>query len=105
MTDEELMQRGEALARQCMGAGVLENQLAVVLAHLKRHQDPRATRRLLSELNRSPFAVRTKSSRRQYEALEKHVGAALGRTSDWNEAANVVGWAKRLAPIFKKRTH
>ncbi len=100
-----LMQRAETLARQCAMAGVLENQLGNVLAHLKRHRDVAATRRLLDHLVRSPFAFRSKSTRRQFEALARHVKPALGTARGWQEAAQIVGWAKRLSAVFRARTY
>ncbi len=105
MTDEEQIRRGDTLARQCASAGVLENQLGLVLAHLKRHRDVRATGRLLESLRGSPFAGRTRSTRLQFEALEKHVRPALASATGWEEAAGIVGWAKRLSAVYRGRTH
>ncbi len=105
MTDEEQIRRADTVARQCAPAGVLENQLALVLAHLKRHHDVRATGRLLENLCASPFARRTKSTRLQFEALEKHLRPALASVSGWEEAAGIVGWAKRLSATYRKRTY
>ena len=105
MTDDDVMRRAEALARQCATAGVLENQLGNVLAHLKRHRSPAATRRLLDALKTSPFAMRTKSTRKQFEALARHVSPALSGTRGWEEAAKIVGWAKRLSPLYRRRSY
>ncbi len=104
MNDDDLMRRADTLARQCAGAGVLENQLGNVLAHLKRHRSPAATRRLLETLKTSPFATRTKSTRRQFEALARYVSPALG-SRDWQQAAQIVGWAKRLSAVYRARSY
>lgn len=92
--EETLMTQGEALARQC--GNVNENQLGMVLAHLRRHKDPAATERLLEKLLTSPFARRTQSTRRQMEDLHHEVGRVLRKHKNWHDAAQVVGWAKRL---------
>ncbi len=105
MNEDDLLRRAETLARQCASAGVLENQLGNVLAHLKRHRSPAATRKLLDSLKTSPFATRTQSTRRQFEALARYVAPALGTARGWQEAAQVVGWAKRLSAVFRQRTH
>jgi hypothetical protein len=101
--DEELMKQAVSLAQQCVSADVLENQLAMVLAHLRRQKDLRATAELLRALPASPFAARTKSSRKQIDGLAEHVGRALARVNSWEEAATVVGWAKRLSAYYKPR--
>ncbi len=105
MKEHEVMTRAETLARQCASAGVLENQLATVLAHLRRHRAVAATRRLLDDLTTSPFATRTKSTRRQFEELARHVKMALGGARTWEEAAQIVGWAKRLSAGCRTRRH
>ncbi len=102
-TEEDLMKKGALLAEQSARAGVLENQLAMVLAHLKRGQDLSQTLGLLSSLPDSPFARRTKSTSRQFGELDRLVRSALTRWRSWQEAATVVGWAKRLAPFFQPR--
>ena len=98
------MRRGETLAQNCAGAGVLANQLGMVLAHLTRHRRPEATRQLLAALLTSPFARRSKRTRQQLENLERYVKTALANVSDWRQAAVIVGWAKRLWPVYKKTT-
>ncbi len=105
MNESDVMTRAETLARQCASAGVLENQLGTVLAHLRRHRDVAATRRLLDDLTTSPFATRTKSTRRQFEELARHVKPALGGTVGWQEAVQIVGWAKRLSAVFRTRRY
>jgi len=103
MREEDLMQRGDALAQRCSMDGVLENQLAMVLAHLKRHRRPKATQELLRALPASPFGQRTQKTRKQFEALERHVKSAFVRVTSWQDAARIVGWAKRLCPVYKQR--
>ncbi len=105
MEEEDLMKRGDFLAQRCAVDKVLENQLGLVLAHLKRHRRPEATQELLAGLPRSPFGRRTRRTREQLEALERHVKAALGGISSWQDAAVIVGWAKRLWPVYKRRAH
>lgn len=98
MSDRQdyILERARELASACGRAGIRDYQLGQVLTHLKRHRSVNATRKLLEELRKSPFATRTKSSREQFEALERHVGGELIRISDWQGAAEMVGWAKRL---------
>jgi hypothetical protein len=103
LSQEELMKQGSMLAEQCAQARVLENQLATVLAHLKRHQDTGKTIELLKTLSNSPFARRTKSTGHQMQALERLVRPVLSRTRDWQEAATIIGWAKRLAAFYQPR--
>ncbi len=103
MNEDDLMRRAEVLAQQCATSGVLENQLGGVLAHLVRHRSPAATRRLLDALQISPFATRTKSTRRQFEALARYVAPALSSVRGWQEAARIVGWAKRLSAVYRLR--
>lgn len=105
MREEDLMQRGDTLARLCAMESVPENQLGMVLAHLKRHRRPESTRELLAELPASPFGRRTGSTRAQLQALDRHVKSALGGVSNWEDAAVIVGWAKRLWGVYKRRTH
>ncbi len=105
MQEEDLMRRGDSLAQRCAMDQVPENQLGMVLAHLKRHRRPQATRELLKNLLRSPFAYRSRSTREQFENLERHVKASLSHVSDWRQAAIIVGWAKRLWPVYRQRSH
>ncbi len=105
MNEEDLMKRGDSLAQRCAGDKVPENQLGMVLAHLKRHRRPEATHKLLAGLPVSPFGRRTGSTRGQFEALQRHVKAALSGVSRWEEAAVIVGWAKRLWPVYKRRAY
>jgi len=101
--EAELLTQGISLANQCVQSKVLENQLAMVVAHLLRHKCIAETRALLQRLPTSSFGRRTKSTRPQLEQLAKHVGSAFGRLSDWEEAATVVGWAKRLVAFYQPR--
>ena len=105
MSEERLMQRGESLARLCAQNGVKESHLNWVLDHLKRFHDPAATRTLLEGLPRSAFARRTKQTREQLESLHRLVLPELPSQRPWQEAATIVGWAKRLLPVYKRRTH
>ena len=93
---EYLLERARVLAIACQRDGVKDSQLSQVLVHLKRHHSVVATRKLLEELPRSPFAFRSKSSRVQLENLQRHVGTELMGISDWQGAAEMVGWARRL---------
>jgi hypothetical protein len=101
--EAELLTQGTALANRCVQSKVLENQLAMVVAHLRRHRSIAQTRALLKHLPKSSFGDRTNSTRPQLEQLSKHVGYAFGRLSDWEEAATVVGWAKRLVAFYQPR--
>lgn len=105
MQEEDLMKRGDSLAQRCAVDQVPENQLGMVLAHLKRHRRPAATQELLAGLPQSPFGRRTGSTRGQFEALQRHVKAALSGVSSWQEAAVIVGWAKRLCSVYKRRAY
>lgn len=102
MTPEQSMERGAALARQAAGAGVLENHLAQILAHLRRHRDLAATLGLLEALPRSPFAERSRGTRRQFHELERLLAPELKALRDWRAAAAVVGWAGRLLVSFQR---
>lgn len=103
MTEEQLMQKGDALARSCAGARILESQISWILEHLKRHRDVKATRHLLDTLPRSPFASRSRSTADQLAHLQRLVKPELSTQRTWQEAAAVVGWAKRLLPVYKPR--
>jgi hypothetical protein len=100
LKEDELIPKAEALARSA-ASDVQENHLANLIAHLKMHRDPKATRALLSSLQSSPLATRTQSTRRQFEALERHAGPVLERAASWQEAAYVLGWARRLLAASK----
>lgn len=93
---EYLMERARVLAVACQRDRVRDNKLSQVLVHLKRHRSVVATCRLLEELPRSPFATRSKSTREEWENLQRHVGTELMSISDWQGAAEMVGWARRL---------
>lgn len=98
-TDEELMKQGEALAAR---SGLETNHLAMVLAHLIRRRDPKSTLRLLQSLPKSPFAHRTGSTKEQLDALLLNVRPILTMASSWQDAATIVGWAKRLRAANQK---
>ena len=95
-TDEVILEKAESLASSCVRAGVRDNQLSQVLTHLKRRRDLTATRRLIEGLPRSTFGQRNRGTRRQFEALRDHVGEVLRWANSWQDAATVVGWARRL---------
>ncbi len=97
--EEILVERGDKLARACAKAGVRENDLAMLLAHLRRHRNPKGSLKLLASLERSTFAGRNKGTRKQMEALHQHGRPVLNRARNWQEAATVVGWAKRLMVV------
>lgn len=103
MTEGQLMQKGDALARSCASARILESQINWVLQHLKRHRDVQATRQLLDTLPRSPFASRSRSTADQLANLQRLVKPELSSQRTWQQAATVVGWAKRLLPVYKPR--
>lgn len=96
LTTDQLMSRATALARQAGGAGVHDDQLSFVLVHLKRHRNIEATLLLLKELKSSPFAHRSRSTPGQFRALEEYVRPALKGDVTWEEAAGIIGWARRL---------
>lgn len=97
---EEILPKAHVLARRCAGAGVPDNLLAMVLSHLRRHRNVKATLHLLSDLPQSPFGQRTGSTRRQLTSLRTHVNEAISGLLDWEEAAWIVGWARRLVRSY-----
>jgi len=101
LTTEQIMSRAETLARQTAGAGVHDDQLSLVLVHLKRHHDIAATLALLVELKKSPFAHRSRSTPWQIKALEESVRPALQGVASWEDAAGIIGWARRLFAYYQ----
>jgi len=97
---DQILVKADGLARRCAGDGVPDNLLAMVLAHLRRHREIQTTLLLLSALPQSSFGRRTASTRRQFTSLKRHVGEAISSLSDWEEAAWIVGWARRLARSY-----
>lgn len=97
---DDILSRATTLAQRCGGDRVPENLLAMVLSHLRRHRDVKATLGLLAALQKSPFQRRTKSTPHQLAKLETHVTSALVRVSGWEDAAWIVGWARRLARSY-----
>ena len=95
---DKVLPKAQVLAEHCAQDGVPDNYLAMVLAHLGRHRDVAATLRLLSALPSSPFGQRTRSTFRQMTGLRRHVSAALAGSPapSWEQAAWIVGWARRL---------
>lgn len=97
---EHILSRADTLARQTASARVPDAQLSMVLSHLKRHRDVKATLSLLGELKRSPFAQRTQSTRAQLTSLDASVRSALEGLTAWQDAAGVLGWARRLVVYY-----
>jgi hypothetical protein len=97
---EQILSRADTLARQTAAARVPDEQLSVVLSHLKRHRDVAATLTLLGELRQSPFAHRTRSTPAQLTNLDKTVRSALAGLTAWEDAAAILGWARRLVVFY-----
>jgi hypothetical protein len=102
LTSDQKLSKADTLARKAAAGGVHDNQLSLALVHLKRHQDVAASLALLRELKRSSFARRSKQTPFQFKALEESVRLALQGVSDWKEAAEIVGWARRLVRFYQK---
>jgi hypothetical protein len=100
LTTDQILTRANNLARQAAAAQVPDEQLSLALVHLKRHRDVAATLTLLAELRRSSFAHRSRSTPAQFQALEENVQRALQDLSDWEEAAAILGWARRLVGFY-----
>jgi hypothetical protein len=94
--EDFVFERASTLASACFRGNVKDNQLGQVLAHLKRHRNVTKTRELLESLARSCFAKRTRVAGEQFQALETHVASALTGISDWQRAAEIVAWGRRL---------
>jgi hypothetical protein len=103
-TTPQLLSAGDTLARRAAGRGVNDNQLALVLAHLKRHRNVPGLLALLTHLATSPFAKRSRQTQTQFAALQEHVQEALKSVSDWQDAAAIVGWARRLVAFYRQDT-
>jgi hypothetical protein len=101
LTVEQVLSRAETLARQAAAAGVTDEQVGLALTHLKRHRDVGGTLALLEELKKSPFSQRSRQTPRQFAALEECVRSALQGVSSWEEAAAIVGWARRLVVVYQ----
>ncbi len=96
-----ILQKANVLASRCAGDRVPDNLLSMVLAHLRRHHDVKATLKLLRDLPNSPFARRTSSTERQLRRLGEHVSEAISSNkASWEEAAWIVGWARRLVQSY-----
>lgn len=103
-TPDQLLTAAHTLASAAATAGVLDNQLAFVLTHLKRHRDVKCTHSLLEQLVTSPFADRSAQAKSQLSQLQLHVRTSLRNVTDWEEAAAIVGWARRLVPFYRLGT-
>ncbi len=101
LTNEQVLSKADVLARQVVEGDVQDNQLAFVVAHLKRHRDVAATLELLKNLEVSPFARRTHQTPGQFAGLRRWVSASLSTIADWQDAAAIVGWARRLAAYYR----
>lgn len=98
INSDKVFDKADTLARRCAGDKVPDNLLSAVLAHLRRHRNVEATLQLLRDLPVSCFANRTGSTRKQLTKLKLHVSDALRESPlDWEQAAWIVGWARRLA--------
>lgn len=95
MTEDQLAEAGARLGQQCAFADVEENHLAFVVAHLNRRRDVAATRALIANLPKSPFAKRSRKTGEQLEALRAEIDPVLANARSWQDAARIVGWAKR----------
>jgi hypothetical protein len=103
LTDDQILSRADQLASHAAMAGVHEDQLAIAFAHLKRHQDVTATLRLLADLMKSSFARRSRQTPAQFRAMELHVRTALQNVRSWQDAASIVGWARRLVKYHQSK--
>jgi hypothetical protein len=99
---EQILSKADILARQTASARVPDEQLSIVLNNLKRHHDVAATLTLLGELRRSSFGHRTRSTPSQLASLHDSVRFALQGLSDWQDAASIIGWARRLAVFYSQ---
>jgi hypothetical protein len=94
---DDILKKANVLASRCAGDHVPDNLLSMVLAHLRRHHEVEATLKLLQALPNSPFGSRTGSTKNQLTKLKQHVSEAISlNKADWEEAAWIVGWARRL---------
>lgn len=105
LTIDQILSRANTLARQVAAARVPDAQLSMALVHLKRHRDVAASLALLAELRRSSFALRTGATRAQFQALEENVRLAIRDLSGWEEAAAILGWARRLVSFYAQGRH
>ena len=100
LTTDQILSRADALARQAASARVSDQQLSLVLVHLKRHRDVASTLTLLRTLRSSSFAFRNRGTPDQMRALEENVRRALQGLAVWDDAAAVLGWARRLVGYY-----
>jgi hypothetical protein len=105
LTIDQILARANTLASQIAAANVPDQQLSIVLVHLKRHRDVKASLTLLAELRRSPFARRHNAIRAQFQTVEENVRNALKSLTDWEEAAAILGWARRLVSYYSRGGH
>jgi hypothetical protein len=103
LTTDQMLSRANALANQIAAARVPEEQLAMALVHVRRHRDVAATLILLGELRQSSFARRSRSTSEQLRNLEESVRRALLGLNAWEDAAMVLGWARRLVGYYTRK--
>ena len=105
LTIDQILGRANILASQIAAANVPDQQLSMALVHLKRHRNVAASLTLLAGLKRSPFARRNNSTRAQFQVIEENIRQALEKLDDWEEAAAILGWARRLVSYYSRGGH
>ncbi len=58
---------------------------------------------MLAELPKSPFASRSGSISEQLAILQEAVSEAFRNISDWQNAAYIAGWGRRLQSTYRHR--
>jgi hypothetical protein len=101
MTEDEILERAQKLAEAAVEAGAKENHLNWALTHLKRHRNVAETDRLMRDLRFTAFARRAQRTREQLEALHTALHHALATVRNDRDAAQIVGWARRLMPVLR----
>ncbi len=96
MDEREVLRRASALADQAAQANVLDNQLGQMLTHLKRHNSVESMLSLVKKLPASSFGQRSGQTPRQLSALARLLPQSLAHVSRWEDAAAILGWARRL---------
>ena len=103
INSDQILSRANALATQVAAGRVPDEQLSMALVHLKRHHDVAATLTLIAELRSSSFARRSRSTAEQLRILDESVRRALRDLTSWEDAAMVLGWARRLVNYYARR--
>ncbi|MDX1997780.1 MAG: hypothetical protein SF066_08660 [Thermoanaerobaculia bacterium] len=104
MTDDQVLARAEGLARRLSQKGVRDNQLNLALTHLKRGRDLAATLKLLATLPGTPMAQRANKTQDQLRDMQRLVSEEVKTVRTWQDAAAILGWARRLMPSFREET-